>query len=130
MKKKPDIGRRHFIRNAAIGIAGAAVPAGAARLGARPRLGPPQDTSPPRIKEYRILGRTGFEVSDLATGYIQDFGVFSAMLDAGVNTIDTGESYPGSHKLIGRVLKGRDRKKIFLTSKMLPEGDITREGFL
>jgi predicted aldo/keto reductase-like oxidoreductase len=28
------------------------------------------------------------------------------------------------------VLKGRDRKQIFLTSKMQPEGDITKEGFL
>ena len=130
MKEKKMTGRRNFIRNAALGIAGAAVPARAA--GARPRAQEkPADEKPsPRIKEHRILGRTGFQVSDLGTGYIQDFGVFGAMLDAGVNYIDTGESYPGSHKLIGRVLKGRDRKKIFLTSKMQPEGDITREGFL
>ena len=130
MKKKSEIGRRNFIRSAALGIAGAAVPGRAS--GARPRVQETQSTkkTPPRVKEYRVLGRTGFQVSDLATGNIQDFGVFSAMLDAGVNYIDTGESYPGSHKLIGRVLKGRDRKKIFLTSKMLPEDDITREGFL
>ncbi|MFZ2053880.1 MAG: aldo/keto reductase, partial [Candidatus Aminicenantales bacterium] len=130
MKIKSKIGRRNFIRSAAIGIAGAAVPAEAARLDSMARPIRSQEPSPPKIKEYRILGRTGFKVSDLATGYIQDFGVFSTMLDAGVNYIDTGESYPGSHKLIGRVLKGRDRKKIFLTSKMLPEDDITREGFL
>lgn len=130
MKRKIQFGRRHFIKNAAAGIAGAVVPAGAARLNARPRTDESQEGPSPRIKEYRVLGRTGFKVSDLATGYIQDFGVFSAMLDAGVNYIDTGESYPGSHKLIGRVLKGRDRKRIFLTSKMLPEGDITRAGFL
>jgi len=130
MKKTMEIGRRKFIMSAAIGIAGAAVPAGAARLDANARTVGSQEPAPPKIKEYRVLGRTGFKVSDLATGYIQDFGVFSTMLDAGVNYIDTGESYPGSHKLIGRVLKGRDRKKIFLTSKMLPEDDITREGFL
>jgi predicted aldo/keto reductase-like oxidoreductase len=130
MKTKPKIGRRKFIKSAAIGIAGAAVPAGAAGLDENARTAGAQEPAPPRIKEYRVLGRTAFKVSDLATGYIQDFGVFSSMLDAGVNYIDTGESYPGSHKLIGRVLKGRDRKKIFLTSKMLPEDDITREGFL
>ncbi|HUU39235.1 MAG TPA: aldo/keto reductase [Candidatus Desulfaltia sp.] len=130
MKKKLEIGRRDFIKSAAIGIAGAAVPAGAARLDSMARPIRSQEPSPPKIKEYRVLGRTGFKVSDLATGYIQDFGVFSTMLDAGVNYIDTGESYPGSHKLIGRVLEGRDRKKIFLTSKMLLEDDITREGFL
>lgn len=130
MNKKGNIQRRHFIKSAAIGIAGAAVPGGAVHLNAKDKPRRSQETAPPKIKEYRVLGRTGFEVSDLATGYIQDFGVFSTMLDAGVNYIDTGESYPGSHKLIGRVLKGRDRKKIFLTSKMLPEDDITREGFL
>jgi len=130
MKKRLEIGRRKFIKSAALGIAGAAVPARATHSESSAQAAQPTDKIPPKIKEFRVLGRTGFQVSDLATGYIQDFGVFSAMLDAGVNYIDTGESYPGSHKLIGRVLKGRDRKKIFLTSKMLPEDDITREGFL
>ncbi len=130
MEAKPKIGRRKFIKSAAIGIAGAAAPAGAVHLNSKTKPDRSQEDAPPKIKEYRVLGRTGFDVSDLATGYIQDFAVFSSMLDAGVNYIDTGESYPGSHKLIGRVLKGRDRKKIFLTSKMLPEDDITRDGFL
>jgi predicted aldo/keto reductase-like oxidoreductase len=130
MKTKPKIGRRNFIRSAAIGIAGAAVPAGTARLDAKAVPTRSQESAAPKINGYRTLGRTGFKVSDLATGHIQDFGVFSSMLDAGVNYIDTGESYPGAHKLIGRVLKGRDRQKIFLTSKMLPEDDITKEGFL
>jgi predicted aldo/keto reductase-like oxidoreductase len=129
MKKRLELGRRDFMKGAALGIAGAAVPARPRALKRKRRSATSEKTSP-QIKEHRTLGRTGFRVSDLATGYIQDFGVFSAMLDAGVNYIDTGESYPGSHKLIGRVLKGRDRKKIFLTSKMLPEGDITKEGFI
>lgn len=130
MKEKYKVGRRNFIKSAAFGIAGAAVPIQASSNESIAQAAQPAEKTPPRIREYRVLGRTGFEVSDLATGYIQDFGVFSAMLDGGVNYIDTGESYPGAHKLIGRVLKGRDRKKIFLTSKMLPEGDITKEGFL
>ncbi len=130
MKQKRSFPRRHFIKSAAIGVAGAVVPAGAVNSSAKARQSRPQESSPPKIKEHRVLGRTGFKISDLATGYIQDFGVFSTMLDAGVNYIDTGESYPGSHKLIGRVLQGRDRKKIFLTSKMQPEGEITKEGFL
>jgi uncharacterized protein len=130
MKKEPKVGRRNFIKSAALGIAGAAVPVHAGGGRSSDQAARPAEETPPKIKEFRVLGRTGFEVSDLATGYIQDFGVFNAMLDGGVNYIDTGESYPGAHKLIGRVLQGRDRKKIFLTSKMQPEGDITREGFL
>ena len=130
MTKMPKIGRREFFKSAGFGIIGSAVPARARGDGKNPQQAMPAEKAPAKIKEYRILGRTGFEVSDLATGYIQEFGIFNTMLDAGVNYIDTGESYPGSHKLIGRVLKGRDRKKIFLTSKMQPEGDITKEGFL
>ena len=130
MKEKQKVGRRNFIKSAAVGLAAAAVPMRAARGETKVQDAQSTEKASPKIKEYRVLGRTGFRVSDLATGYIQEFGIFSTMLDAGVNYIDTGESYPGSHKLIGRVLKGRDRKKIFLTSKMLPEDDITKEGFL
>ena len=50
----------------------------------------------PRIKEYRTLGRTGFKVSDLGTGDFDDVGPFRGLLDAGVNYIDTSESY-GQH---------------------------------
>jgi predicted aldo/keto reductase-like oxidoreductase len=130
MEEKQKVGRRNFMKSAALGIAGAAVPVRAGRRRSSVQTAQPAEKTPPKIREYRVLGRTDFQVSDLATGYIQDFGVFSTMLDGGVNYIDTGESYPGAHKLIGRVLKGRDRRKIFLTSKMQPEGDITREGFL
>src|SRR4030042_2103824 len=130
MNKKLEIGRREFFKSAAFGIAGAAVPVRAARGEAKAQDAQSTKKTTPKIKEHRLLGRTGFQVSDLATGYIQDFGVFSAMLDAGVNYIDTGESYPGSHKPIGVELKGQDRKKLFITSKMQPEGDITKEGFL
>jgi aryl-alcohol dehydrogenase-like predicted oxidoreductase len=83
-----------------------------------------------KIQDFRILGRTGFKVSDLAIGYVNDEGVMAAMLDAGMNYIDTGESYPGAHKLISNVIKGRDRKKIFITSKMLMEGETSKEALI
>jgi len=89
-----------------------------------------EDRTPPKIKGYRLLGRTGFKVSDLATGSIMDGGVLSAMLDRGVNFIDTAESYPGHHKLVGRAIKERDRKSLFINTKMLAEGDVTKEGFI
>ena len=89
-----------------------------------------EDQPFPKIKDYRLLGRTGFKVSDLATGSITDGGVLSAMLDTGVNFIDTAESYPGHHRLVGRAISGRERKSLFINTKMLAEGDISREGFL
>ncbi len=89
-----------------------------------------QEKAEIKIEEYRTLGRTGFKVSDLAIGYISDEGLMGTMLDSGVNYIDTGESYPGAHKLIGKVIKGRDRKSIFLTSKMLMEGQTSKEALI
>lgn len=89
-----------------------------------------QDTASLKIQEYRVLGRTGFRVSDLGAGNVNDQGVLTAMLDTGVNFIDTAESYPGHHRLVGRAIKGRERKSLFINTKMLAEGDTSKEGFI
>ena len=134
MRKKTHLGRRHFLKTSVFGMisAGVATKVGWAREkeGSRAQSKETEDKSRPNIKGYRILGRTGFKVSDLATGYVQDEGLMSAMLDAGINYIDTAESYPGHHRIVGKVIKGRDRKSIFINSKMLMEGDISKEGLL
>jgi aryl-alcohol dehydrogenase-like predicted oxidoreductase len=83
-----------------------------------------------KIQDYRILGRTGFKVSDLAIGYVNDEGLMATMLDAGMNYVDTGESYPGAHQLIGKVIKERNRKSLFITSKMLMEGETSKEALI
>jgi len=134
MRKKMHLGRRHFLRNSVLGLIGSgmATQSGWTREKESRRLDGRQaeDTAQPRIKGFRTLGRTGFKVSDLAIGYVQDESLMAAMLDAGMNYIDTGESYPGAHQKIGKVIKERDRKSIFLTSKMLMEGDTTKEGLI
>lgn len=86
--------------------------------------------APPKIKEYRVLGRTGFKVSDIAAGYIQDEGVLRAALDAGINYIDTAEQYPGHHRVVAKALKGRDRKSVFVTTKLEVLEDKSKDGFL
>lgn len=90
-----------------------------------------EEKNPPpiQIKDYRSLGRTGFKVSDLACGFIREPGILEAMLDAGVNYIDTAESY-GTHKMIGKVIKGRDRESLFITTKMEVKKDVSKEGFV
>jgi len=134
MQKKINRGRRNFLKASTFGLIGAGMTAkedwartkGGARIHNKETQGKPEV----KIKDYRILGRTGFKVSDLATGYIQDEGLMGTMMDAGVNYIDTGESYPGSHQMIGKVIKGRDRKSIFITSKMLMEGETSKEALV
>lgn len=83
---------------------------------------PAQAAAPARIKEYRTLGRTGFTVSDIAfgAGPLNNANVLTAALDRGMNYIDTAEHYVNgnSERAIGAALKGRDRSKVFLTTKL------------
>jgi len=126
MKKNSSIDRRRFLKASTMGVIGAGM---AARSGlAKPEQ--EEAKSLAKIKEYRELGRTGFKVSDLATGSIQDEGLLAAALDAGINYIDTAEQYPGHHKVVGNAIKGRDLKKLFISSKILLEGEVTKEDVL
>jgi hypothetical protein len=116
---RPPLTRRGFL-GAALG----AVPA-AALLGHEIAPQAPGRTPAavqPRIKEYRALGRTGFKVSDISfgAGPLNNANVLTAALDRGMNYIDTAEHYENgnSERTIGSALKGRDRKSVFLTTKL------------
>ena len=100
MKTKPEISRRGFLKASFIGVFGYGVLASAGLAWSR------QNKGMTKIKDYRILGRTGFKVSDLAVGYVNDEGVMASMLDRGMNYIDTGESYPGAHPPLVRAKTG------------------------
>lgn len=134
MRKNKHLGRRHFLRNSVFGLIGAGMASKVGWSREKEDVRSPRQQSKDKvalkIKGYRTLGRTGYKVSDLGLGYIQDEGLMAAMLDAGVNYIDTGESYPGAHQNIGKVIKGRDRKSLFITSKMLMEGETSKEGLI
>ena len=82
-----------------------------------------RDPEMPAIKEFRMLGRTGFQVSDVSSGSPRNETLLKALLNAGVNFIDTGEDYDNGNneRLIGKVLKEFDRKKIFINSKIYSE---------
>jgi len=82
-----------------------------------------------KIKEYRTLGRTGFKVSDISSGFVDNPAVVEQMLDAGVNYIDTAESY-GYETMLGSVIKKRDRKSVFISTKLEVKEDVSKEGFL
>ena len=85
--------------------------------------------------QYRQLGSSGLQVSAIGLG-ANNFGgrldagrtktVVHAALDAGVNTIDTSNSYGGgySEEFIGKALKGRRHEAVIATkvSSRISEG--------
>lgn len=125
MRNTKGIDRRKFIQQSALGLIGGGV---MTQAGLSPALNSGQETTPemPRIKEYRTLGRTGFKVSDIGAGDFDDAGPFLALLDAGVNYIDTSETYGQHGRKIGEAIKGSDRSSLFVSSKLMADTSIRR----
>jgi predicted aldo/keto reductase-like oxidoreductase len=75
-----------------------------------------------KIRRYRTLGRTGFEVSDIAIGGIGvEANLYRYAYDHGINYFDTAEQYgngDGERKL-GEALQHMDRTKVFITTKLI-----------
>jgi aryl-alcohol dehydrogenase-like predicted oxidoreductase len=120
---RSDRGGKGLSRRGFLGVALAALPALGLKAGEK-RGGRPEteEAAPPKIREYRTLGRTGFRVSDISfgAGNLSNTNVLETALDRGVNYIDTGEHYErgGSERTIGEALKNRDRKSVFVTTKL------------
>jgi len=128
------LNRRDFLVTSSLGLLGGGVAAQTGLAGAQAQAG----AASPRVKEYRVLGRTGFKVSDIGCGDFDDPGPFIRLLDGGVNYIDTSEDYGLHGRKIGQAIKGRDRSSLFITSKLRADSSvrrigkegITKEGFL
>jgi predicted aldo/keto reductase-like oxidoreductase len=117
--------RRKFLGASIIGVFGTGVFSKSA-----PAFGDGSQTgAKPKIKNYKTLGRTGFKVSDISSGICHDLGLLNAVLDTGVNYIDTAESY-GNEPIVGQAMKNRDRKSLFITTKLLIGKDVSKQGFL
>jgi len=116
MFKKP-VDRRKFFKTTAAGVIGAA-----ALPGLKVRAGSQDEAEGPTIKARRTLGRTGFKVSDIGIGasMLTQSNVLQVALDKGLNYLDTAEHYAGgrSESTIGEVLPDRDRKSLFITTKL------------
>jgi aryl-alcohol dehydrogenase-like predicted oxidoreductase len=76
--------------------------------------------------EYRLLGRTGVQVSQLCLGTMAFGGdadeaesgrMFDAALAAGINFVDTANMYSGgkSEEVLGRLLRGRRDELVIAT---------------
>jgi aryl-alcohol dehydrogenase-like predicted oxidoreductase len=85
--------------------------------------------------QYRALGRTGIKVSPYALGTLMfatsignpdpddSVRIIHKALDAGINFIDTADSYGDSEEVVGTALKGRRDKVVLATKVSRPMGD-------
>jgi predicted aldo/keto reductase-like oxidoreductase len=115
---KKSFSRRTFIKNASLGAV-----TGPLLLRGQKHTDEP-DAGELLVKKYKILGRTGFRVSDIGIGSPPSEAVLKAALMAGMNYIDTAEQYGNGNNeaMIGRVIRDFDRKKIFISTKIYEEG--------
>lgn len=118
MQKKNKVSRRNFVKTTVAGAIGASIPFNTVNAASR-FSGKQEDL---KIKDFRTLGRTGFKVSDISfgAGQLSNANVLEQALNLGINYIDTAEHYVRgrSEKTIGEVLKNRNRKSVFLTTKL------------
>ena len=131
--KVKRINRRDFLTKSSIGLVGAGagfISSGSISEDYHLR----NNTGKSGIKEYRVLGRTGFKVSDIGCGTvsISNENVLKAVLDAGINFIDTAEFYGNGNNesMVGRVIKGFDRSSIFLNTKIGVSEEDTKESII
>jgi len=76
------------------------------------------------VKQFNILGRTGWKVSDISFGGggLKDPAIVERAVDLGMNYFDTAPDYfPASEETLGKVLP-KVRDKVFITSKMCTYG--------
>jgi len=73
---------------------------------------------------YRLLGSTGFKVSEIGMGCMnmRDSELVRAALDLGINYFDTAWGYMNgeNERVVGKVMK-TERNRVFLTTKMPPK---------
>ncbi len=84
--KPQRLNRRNFLASSSLGLMGGAGLINTKFLQPANAVGPLNDI---RIKEYRILGRTGFKASDIGCGpaLITNENLLKAVISAGVNCI-------------------------------------------
>ncbi len=126
---RKNVSRRDFVK-----FGGAAIAGSALRFSPVKSILPQEEEETPKIKKTRVLGRTGFKVSDVSIGTtrFKEANVLRYAYDCGVNYFDTAEGYGNglSERLIGEALQHMDRKQVFITTKLHIDEDATQEEIL
>ena len=120
MREEDRVSRRRFFKVGGALIAGSVMSAASGNpLGASAAR---EKAASDRIQSYRLLGRTGFKVSDISygCGQVRERNLIRYALDKGINHFDTAEAYGNgaSERAIGKALPHVDRNKVFITTKL------------
>ncbi len=106
------ITRRDFLKTSSAAAAGISLPA----AGIKEIAYNNQDQAP-KIKRFKPLGKTGWQVGDLSTGAGQrEPGLIEHQFKSGINYIDTAHGYGPHEETIGKILR-KYRDKVFVTTK-------------
>jgi aryl-alcohol dehydrogenase-like predicted oxidoreductase len=134
MGNKDKLNRREFLKRAPAAVAGLAAAAGlggdggglasSAKAQRSSAAGSATQAEAPKILQYRPLGKTGLEMSDISMGAAVDDAVLQYAFDRGINFFDTADSYYGGQgeEALGRALKGVRDKCIIATKHMVEAG--------
>jgi len=129
--KTKIMNRRDFISKSTVGLVGTSAGLLSGKLASGKQY-PFSDPEPGRIKEYRILGRTGFKASDIGCGTmgISNENVLREIIKAGVNFIDTAEAYANGNNelMVGRAIKDEERSSLFISTKISVDQNDTVES--
>lgn len=116
MRQKPQ-DRRTFLKT----VAGGALAIGSSLAGRLGRGQAPSGRPASGGMAYRRLGRTGLLVSEISLGSspLPDPDLLRAIIDRGVNYIDTSHNYDNGNaeRQIGRLLKDLGRDKVHVATK-------------
>ena len=81
---------------------------------------------------YRTLGKTGIKVPivSMGTGDTNNPKLVEAALDSGITLLATSSYYEGGNneKMVGELIKGRDRDSVIIISSAMPGGVNHKEG--
>ncbi len=111
--------RRNFLSVGGAAVAGSTLAMNTGVDALESRL---QQTGGEKIQGFKTLGRTGWQVSDLAVGGVplRDSAVVRYAYEKGINYIDVAESYGrgAAEEAVGEAMQFMDRSRIFITTKI------------
>jgi predicted aldo/keto reductase-like oxidoreductase len=131
--KTEKINRRDFIAKSSIGLAGVST-GFISNSSAKDEGNLKNKQEQAKINEYRVLGRTGFKVSDIGCGTISisNENVIKAILSGGINFIDTAETYNNGNNevMIGKAIKDFNRSSLFINTKISVSDKDTKDSIV